>query len=279
MAEPLQEFISRSISTQPYIIGGGILPVKGKCILGGEPKHNKSFVVINMMLDLARGRPLFGATRRNGKPILPIDRKYRVLYIEQELGELGLQKRLRGILAEQKLEGLELFVKTKDTAMRLDTPEGRDFIRNEVASVMPNVLILDPMAKFHLSEENSAQEMGMVMRVCDHLIEEFNVSIIIVHHIKKQSFENPARGGDKLRGSSAIFGDVDTFIELERLSPGGVLEPTLRLSFELRQAEPLEQMYLKRLATGECVYLGEEFRWGRSSEGAMSNSRNKFKGL
>src|SRR5580692_1329323 len=117
-----------------HVIGRGILPCGGKLFMAGSPKTNKSFIMLNLMLDLARGRRLFDATYASGAPVLPVPQARRVLYLEMEMGEQGLLERLRGTEGHPGLasgisaEGLPLFIQPRDTAMRLDTPEGRDYI-------------------------------------------------------------------------------------------------------------------------------------------------------
>jgi RecA-family ATPase len=271
----LDDFLKIEAEKVPFIVGRGVLPKKGKLILGGQPKANKSFVVLNMALAIARGKPLFNGFYKNGTPVLPVTHPYRVQYLEMELGQDGLQTRLRGLVGEEDASPLDIFVKTRDTAMRLDTPEGEEFIKREVAEGKPDVLIIDPLAKFHVQDENSAQEMSYVIRKIDHLVEDFNCSVIVVHHLKKPNTENPARGGDRLRGSSAIFADVDTLMEVERLSNETVKEPILKVTFELRRGEPLEPLFLKRLKSGGVMWMGEDFIWGGSEREYTPSRRTK----
>jgi regulatory protein RepA len=248
----------------PMLIGRGILPARGKMIIGGEPKTNKSFVAINLMLALAQQRNCFQAVYKSGQPVFPVFKKCRVLYIEMELGPHGLQERLKNILGDTPPEEIGLFIKTRDAAMRLDTPEGEELIKAEVAEVAPDVVVFDPLAKFHLQDENSAQEMGFVMRISDRLIQDYGCAVIFVHHLGKPNMESPRRGGDRLRGSSAIFADIDTLVELDRLSGETVKEPILKVSLEMRRGEPIEPLFFKRLKTGEVIWMGEDFCWGGS---------------
>lgn len=272
MAELLSDFLQRQIVVPPAVVGRGVLPVKGKCIIGGEPKANKSFLAMNLALGIATGTALFDAAYKSGTPVFPVPRARRVLYIEQEIGQYGLRQRFKPLLAAWGISGeFPFYVKSKDTAMRMDSPEGRLAIQREIEEVRPDVLILDPFAKFHLSDENSAQQMGAVLRVADHWIEDYNVAVVLVHHTGKENPEYPKRGGAKLRGSSAIFGDVDTFVDVVRKSANHVKEPILQLDFELRQGEPLERVYVKRLRDGRVVYCGEDFSWG-SPVGAGGSS-------
>ena len=255
----LAEFMKLEPEPVPMIVGRGVLPVRGKMIIGAPPKSNKSFVVLNLGIALAKGTQPFNAVYKNGTPVYPVSKPWRVLYIEQENGDTETQKRLRGFA---DAVDIPLFIKTRDTDMRLDTPEGCDVIRAEVAETHPDVVIFDPLMKFHLQDENSAQEMSYVLRKVDHIIEDFKCAVILVHHTKKPNALDPARGGDRLRGSSAIFADVDTLIELERLSTEHVKEPILQLSLEMRHGEPIPQYMFKRLASGEVIFMGEDFLFG-----------------
>jgi hypothetical protein len=261
MAELLADFLAKAQSPIEHVVGRGVLPVAGKMILGGPPKSNKSFVILNMALALARGTPLFDARYENGQPVFPVYKRNRVLMCEQELGETGVQSRLRSMIASGQIDpkGLDFYIKTKDANMRLDTPEGRAVISGEISAVRPDVVFLDPMAKFHLVDENSAQHMGAVMRVVDRWIQDFGCAVVITHHTALASLDpdRHRRGGAKLRGSSAIFADCDTFVDVQRRSSSSTREPILQLEFEMRRGEPLEPAMLKRLRSGLIYYLGD----------------------
>ena len=267
MAFKLDEFLIRPRTTQPMVIGRGVLPKSGKLIIGGTPKANKSFIALNMALNMAAGEHIFGAYYKSGTPVLPVAKPHRVLYIEMEIGEEGLKDRLKPLLGSRKhLEDLDLFIKTRDTGMRMDTPEGRERIEYELAMVKPDVVILDPLSKFHVSNENSAQEMGAIMRVGDHWIERYGTAIVYIHHTGLASFDpdNRRSGGSKLRGSSAIFADTDTFMEVVRKSSASTKEPIIKLDFELRRGEPLEPIFVKRRLDGSVEYV--ETDYGGASE-------------
>lgn len=263
MAELLADFLEKPDEALPMIVGRGLLPVAGKMILGGPPKSNKSFVALNMALDISLGRPVFGAHFAKGTPLFPTYGPKRVLILEQELGEVGIKQRLRAMVSAANLiprmPELDFYIKTKDAAMRIDTPEGRAVISQEISTTRPDVVFLDPMAKFHLVDENSSQHMGAIMRAVDRWIQDFGCAIVIIHHTALASL-NPdmhRRGGAKLRGSSAIFADCDTFMDVQRRSSASAKEPVLQLEFELRRGEPLEPVMLKRMRSGLIQYLGD----------------------
>ena len=255
-AQILSDFLAEESIGRPNIVGRGILPVGGKAILGGAAKSNKSFVVLNAALDIARGRCLFGAKYKNGTPVFPVTKPWKVLLIEQEIGEDGLRKRLRALVPPDEAF-CDFYIRSKDTNLRLDTSEGLQAIETEICNVEPQLLILDPLSKFHLCDENSAQEMGGIMRKGDYLIQKYGITILYVHHTGLASFDpqNQRRGGARLRGSSAIFADVDTFLEVNRMGAAHTSEPMLNLSLELRQGEPIEDQVIQRLRNGRIKYI------------------------
>lgn len=279
MSLHLREFLETKYVDQPFYIGRGILPVRSKALIAGEPKANKSFIVLNLMLDLAHGRNGFGGAKmRDGHPLLPIAKPFRVLYLEQELGEQGLLERFRGkkggtagLLADysrEQLDALDIHIKPRDTKMRLDTQEGEDYIGRELQACKPDVLFIDPFAKFHLRDENSSQEMSMVLKAMDAIIEQHGCSIVLVHHTNKNNPEHPKTGGARIRGSSAIFGDIDTLITVDRKSPEKTVEPVIELSFTMRRGEPIDEMFVQRLRNGAVVWMGEGFQYSEESLGS-----------
>jgi len=274
MPECLEEFLSKKIPFVPQIIGRGVLPIKSLAVVAGAPKDNKSFILLNIMLDLARGRNLFGAEFHGGGhiPVLPVTKPYRVLYIENEIGDEGLRERILGMTHGEIPIGLDLYIKSRDMQMRLDTDEGKLAIGLEIDKCRPDVVILDPLAEFQLIDENSAQEMGATIRVLKRWIEKFNCAIILVHHTAKPSQDHPRSGGNALRGSSALFGAVDTMIEVVRRSEASNPTPIIELNFELRRGKPITSIQVRREESGLCEYLGEKFS-GSSSEHEMASRK------
>jgi len=287
VALSLADFLKLEYKPGAHVIGRGILPCGGKLFMAGSPKTNKSFLMLNIMLDIVRGRRLFNATYASGVPVLPVPQPRRVLYLEMEMGEQGLLERLKGkegrpgLAVGIEAEGLPLFIQSRDTAMRLDTPEGRDYIESLVKAIQPEVVVFDPFAKFNLSNENDSQEMGAVMRVADHIVEDFKTAVVFVHHIGKQD-PDPAkqkRGGDRMRGSSALYGDLDTLVEVTRLSSEHTPEPVLKLSFELRRGEPIEDLFVRRLRDGTIEWLGDSFTFGGPDVKVSQWPKGKYRSL
>lgn len=189
-------------------------------MFGGEAKIGKSLLV----LELARA--LSSADVPFGYPKFSVRDPARVLLLDQELGAYGLQARARKIFAGHPVECLaeNLWWSSKHPEMKFDTPEGRGIIARLVDQVRPNVLILDPISKFHTSDENSNTEIARLLLNIDHLISDYrdlDLSVIISHHFGKPS-RDPRWTFDRLdpynfRGSSNWYGDMDTLATMMRL--------------------------------------------------------------
>lgn len=275
-SESVAKFLQRQFPVEPYLVGRGILPIQSKMVIAGGPKGNKSFLALNMAMDLALGRDLFGAYYdKEGKvPVFPVSKACRVLYIEQEIGDVGLQERFLGqdgrpgLLTGASPQLMDFLIKTRDTSLRLDTEGGLKLLYDEVSNTKPDVVILDPLSKFHLLDENSAQEMAVVGRVGDHFIEKSGCSVVWIHHTGKppsSALDTPRSGGDRIRGSSAIFADVDTVVLVDLKSSEKAPEPVMLLNFILRRGRPVGEIYVRRLKDGR-IHFDPELVWKDDSK-------------
>jgi hypothetical protein len=75
------------------------------------------------------------------------------------------------------------------------------------------LIILDTVAKCMVGlNENDAKDIGLFVRFCDELRDEFECSVLAIHHLGK----DVERGG---RGSSALQAGMDTILQMTR-TPG-----------------------------------------------------------
>jgi hypothetical protein len=116
-----------------------------------------------------------------------------------------------------------------DRQAPLDTPEGQTRIRQLLAQHRPDLLIIDPLARFMTGDENRAQDMNQVVRFLDELIQTLHLTVVLVHHTGKTT-ATEREGGQRLRGSSVLFAAADTVLMLDRIHGDHVL------GFQLRHA-------------------------------------------
>lgn len=261
----LGQLLDKQLPKEQWIIGDGLLPVGGLLIVAGQPKARKSFTLNALCYAMATATPAFSAHRVKAggriESVFSVDRSRRVLIFEQELGQAGYRERWEAVLAaegpyNQQLLRNNLFIRSMDFTLLLDGP-GIDAIGAEIQEISPDVVCFDPLAKFHQSEENSAMEMGRVMRGLSVLRAKYGVAAIVLHHEAKPSEHR--KGGAAGRGSSVVFADCDAWMSQKLINRSAGI---ISARFELRRAPELRPATLRQ----DERQLFVLDKWGNSDE-------------
>lgn len=229
----LTELMLRDYPDNPGICAGGILIHRGLAVLGGPPKLGKSSIVKNFTLRRSIGAPWLGFATTAGC----------TLYLQAEIPEPQLQKRLGLMLMDvgtAPAAGTLYFL--TDRTMKLDRPEDVARLRAHIERLRPDLLVIDPLARFMVGDENGTKDMGAFIAVLDSLIQDYDLAVLVVHHTGKPGLEG-REGGHRLRGSSALFAAADSVLMLDRADDG------FKLSFELRHGREPSPLYLTRSDT------------------------------
>ena len=185
----------------PEWLVDGLVPEKSLVVAFGPPKAFKSFLVLSLALHVADDRAWFGHAVKQGA----------VVYIAGE-GTGGLSTRLRamrtahGISIDAPLYIIRRAVNFRDhnavTALA-------KLIRETVGEGVPiRMVVIDTLARaMPGADENSAQEVGLVIAECDWLKDELDTTAFLVHH----SGKDETKGA---RGTSALRGAWDTAFEI-----------------------------------------------------------------
>jgi hypothetical protein len=230
------DLVVREFPDEPALVGGGLIVPRSLNVTSGPPKRGKSLFVLNREIRRAHGQPFLGFPTTPG----------RTLYIQAEIPEANLKERYVAMLKGEGLDadGLRDHIKTVTRrGLFLDEPAGFDTVRRLIEQTQPDLVSLDPLARFFVGEENSAREMGRLINALDRLIQEYKIAVELVHHTGKPVHGDPRQGGHRLRGSSALFGAADSVVILDRTQDAWLV------SFELRHAEEPAPMPLTRTAT------------------------------
>jgi len=191
-----EHFTKLKLPKVPFYLEGW-LPRMGKAIIYGKAKAGKSYLAAQIARSIGAGIPFLGLPTERGK----------VLYLQFELGERVLQDRLQ--LTKQVYENV--FVGTT-FSMKLDKKAGKEQLQRALDAVRPDVVILDPLIKILSGDENESHDVTIITDYLDFMIETFRCSFLVLHHAGKDG----SRGG---RGSSALEGWVDAYLELVKISP------------------------------------------------------------
>ncbi len=210
-------------------IDDGILVDKSILLIAGPPKKYKSILATQMGIILAsENKDWFGHL---------VDGGCIVLNFQAEENKYTLYKKLKimekGITWESNYQDLDTFA----TNIKLDimNPTHYSYLRDEIRRLEAEIVIFDPLVKFHtVEDENNNPRMDNVMDEFHRLNEECNCTSIIVHHSSKN-----IQGGVVSRGASSIFATADTQI---LVNPVG---DRIDLKFDLRHGAHLEPIKLK----------------------------------
>lgn len=178
----------------------GLIPEKSMIVPFGPPKSGKTFIVLSFCLHVAGDKEWFGHAVRGGG----------VVYIAGE-GTGGLSLRLRAMRQAYGIDvDAPLWVVPKAVNFRLDGEvDGLiALVRKTVGDTPLRIVVIDTLARaMPGADENSAQEVGLVIAGCDKVRDELQCAVIPVHH----SGKDVAKGA---RGTSALRGAWDTALEI-----------------------------------------------------------------
>jgi RecA-family ATPase len=247
--QSILDLIERDLPENPCWIEPAILPKRGKLLFGGHAKIGKSFLMLEIARALATGSaPLGCAWMHVPKPV-------RVLVVEQELGEWGLQKRVRQVLRTENRDFLRtnFHYKSQMRGLKLNDPRGPEHIARWVKEAGAQVLILDPIGKLHEWDENDSSQINRLFSTVERILDkcsDLDLSIIISHHFGKPN-RDPRVEGDpfspyNFRGSSKFYDDPDTLVTCVRKD----VDPKRKwwlidTKWETRQGGDLEDPFLR----------------------------------
>ena len=178
---------------------------KSFAVVFGQPASYKSFVVLDWALSIAHGADWNGRPTQQGI----------VVYLALE-GQSGVTNRAEAWHRDRKLsmDDVPFYAVTHPISMAdaeaTDVALLSEAVKDMLGDDSPCLFVVDTLARsFGGADENSATDMGIFVRNCDILREQFDCTVLAVHHSGKQTEKG-------LRGSSALLGAVDSAISLER---------------------------------------------------------------
>lgn len=185
----------------------GLLPLEGLALIYGHPGSGKSFLAIDIALNVAGGRDWFGRRVKQGA----------VIYVAAE-GAAGLQNRIVAFQQHHGIDGLPFAI--VPCAIDLQGP-GADTNRlieaiNEVAAkydMEPVLIVIDTISKTFGSGKENTDDMVSYVANCGKVSAEFGCCVMPVHHRPKDSDSAEPRGHGSLKGG------VDTVILVESREP------------------------------------------------------------
>jgi len=232
------KYILEDTSAPPKpIISNGILLDQTMLVIVGPPKAKKTFLAQNLALAIAAGKSFAN---------FEITEPKKVLYFLAEGGYYPNRDRLQKMGADFSNKYISNFMLSLFSYLPINLDEPYEMMYAGIKESGAEVVVIDPLIKFHNVDENSASLLSEVFGRIRGLIHELKVSVILVHHTGKVE----SRGG---RGSSALVGEYDSCITIHK-----GLDNAIKLSYDTRHTE---------LPVSNQIYFNPDTFWFENDNG------------
>ena len=213
-----------SFSEQPAPIRWQVkhwLQSQALIMVHGPSGCGKTFLVLDMVLAIASKGTIpdwFGNKVRHGT----------VVYLAGE-GHHGLRGRVAAWKQHKGVSGLDMWLSRH--GLDLNTPQGYQKTVDAIRALPnpPEIIVVDTLHRFLDGDENSASDAKSMLDACGAMINEFDCSVVLVHHTGVS-----VEAQHRARGSSAWRGALD--IEISVI-PGETIEINQRKSKDAEEAE------------------------------------------
>jgi hypothetical protein len=182
----------------------GVFPEESLLCIYGPPGCGKSFLSLDLACSVASGINWLSRKVTAGP----------VLYVAAEGGR-GYRKRVMAWKKAKLLEGTSIPVSFVLEPANLHGHEDVEHILRAADSLQepPSLIVFDTLHRSMTGgDENSAQDIGLVMDRAARIRRELPGSVLFIHHTRKD--------GDTERGSVSIRGSVDTHAEVRETEDG-----------------------------------------------------------
>lgn len=218
----------------------GWLQDKALIMVHGPSGGGKTFIVLDWCLNLASDKnEWFSNKVKNGS----------VIYLAGE-GHHGLRGRVAAWKQHHQVNHLDMWL-SRD-GCNLNTYEGYQRVLNNIRSinVQPSIIVVDTLHRFLDGDENSAQDAKTMLDACNSLMQEFNCSVLLVHHTGVSD-----EAQHRARGSSAWRGALDIEISVVPSKDGKPIEIVQRKS---KDAELKESVFCELLTVPINKWFDED---------------------
>lgn len=201
-----------------------IIPAGGWVNLYGQPKKaRKSYLALGMAWAISSGQPQWLG--------FPLEKHGPVLYLQADTPHaLWRQRNVDVSKGGYDLSNI-WFASTMTMPYPFNITEHADKLNEMIHDVPdhPVMIIYDTGRKMHQLDENSSQDMTLLMGLLEEVAGIDKAKVIITHDKKgggegDPSADDETDGGDLMkgnRGSSAVAGAVDTII---KMTPKGYMQ-------------------------------------------------------
>ena len=185
----------------------GLLREGHKMLVAAPSKAGKSFLLQELAVCVAEGRPWLGRKVAQGK----------VLYVNLELDPVSCKHRFRDIYGAMRCDphGGVLVLNLRGRSVPLDKL-APTLIRRYKDSRL-KAMIIDPIYKVITGDENAASDMALFCNLFDSIATECGCAMVYSHHYSKGAASKYGNAADRASGSGVFSRDPDAILAMSEL--------------------------------------------------------------
>ncbi len=190
-------------------------------IVYGEFRSMKSWLLLHLCLHLAAGKPWLGK--------FSISSPRRVLFIDEEMNERTLRRRVKRLGLGAKLEGQSIpFQAMSRVGVRFD-PNGANSLLAalEKSKFDPEVIVVETFRRVLLGSENESDHVAGFWNNVTPILKA-GKTLIVSHHMRKPKTKGEAQGyggrnRERASGSTDILAGTDSAFAVQRPEGGNAV--------------------------------------------------------
>lgn len=186
----------------------GLLREGHKMLIAAPSKAGKSFLLQELAVCIAEGRPWLGHKVLQGK----------VLYVNLELDAVSCKHRFRDIYGAMGCSGHEndvLVLNLRGRSVPLDRLAPTLIRRYRDRGL--KAMIIDPIYKVITGDENAASDMAAFCNLFDSIATECGCAMVYSHHFSKGAAGKYSNAADRASGSGVFSRDPDAILAMSEL--------------------------------------------------------------
>jgi len=186
----------------------GLLREGHKMLIAAPSKAGKSFLLQELAICIAEGKPWLGRSVKQGK----------VLYVNLELDAVSCKHRFRDIydaLCDCTNGDNVLVLNLRGRSVPLDRLAPTLIRRYKDRGL--KAMILDPIYKVITGDENAASDMAAFCNLFDSIATECGCAMVYSHHFSKGAAAKYGNAADRASGSGVFTRDPDAILAMSEL--------------------------------------------------------------
>jgi hypothetical protein len=192
---------------------GSLVAQGDRVIVYGEFRSMKSWLLLHLGLHLAAGKPWLAK--------FPISSARRVLFIDEEMNERTLRRRVKRLGLGAGLEGPIPFQAMSRVGVRFDATGAANLLAAlDKTQFDPEVIVVETFRRVLVGSENESDDVSTFWNHVTPILRA-GKTLIVTHHMRKPRTKSEAQGGggrnrERASGSTDILAGTDAAFAVQR---------------------------------------------------------------